>query len=369
MVQNTNASDPTVEKFHQYNPITTRWYWTLRVFLAFFTIAGNLPLILLFITRRRLRRILSNRFIMSLNLADLCVGLFVTPPELVCTYWKKCDRHIQLAMYEFFVYTSMLCLCLVTWDRYKSVIRPLSYPVAVKVKQYLIPIMVCWAVPFVVALLHFTYLVQKPEQQGTAMEVFTVVEAVLFIALPCLALPLAFLHIACIIQRHKQHEKRQQEQVDFNYSDAMLSDHGQCTLRETEWSVTVNLSPHSARGAPNAQCGKKPSVREIDSDVERSTDCSITLSQKPKQRQPNHDRAITALGIVITWFVACWVLAAYLHLKESFSTATIAHLDLKTTMNLSWLLLLAHSGLNPIVYGFVKRDIKKELTKFFNCRK
>lgn len=271
-------------------------------------------------------------------------------------------------MYEFFVYSSLLCLCLVTWDRYKSVTRPLTYPVVITVKQYLVPIIVCWAVPFVVALLHFTYLVHDAEKHVTAMKVFTIVETVLFMALPCLALPLAYLHIVCIIQKHKEREKRQQDQVDYNYSEAMMSDHGD-TMKETEFSATnINIrTPH------DAQHGDKLSVSGLDSDIERSTDGGRNLPLRPKQRHPNHDRSITVLGIVIATFVACWLFAAYLHFKESFGLTKVVEIthrkELDTTMNTSWLLLLAHSALNPFVYGLVKRDIKKELTKCIKCRK
>ena len=373
MAQISNITQPTADLLHSHNPTTTRWYWTIRVFVALFTIIGNLPLIVLFISRRKLRRILSNRFVMSLNLSDLCVGLFVTPPELVCTHWMKCDRRTELAMYEFFVYTSMLCLCLVTWDRYKSVIRPLTYPVVVTAKQFLIPILMCWLVPLVVALLHFTYLVHDPEQQHTGIKVFTVMETVLFIALPCLGLPMAYLHIILIIRKHRKLEKKQQEQVDFNYSDAMLSDHGMDALRETEMSVT-NLSPRHTRAHASSigQYSEKLSVSGLDSDMERSTDGGRTLSAKSKQRQPNHDRSITVLGLVITWFVFCWILATFLELKKSFTAyaaVNMVHSSLNTTMNMSWMLLLVHSALNPFIYGFVKKDIRNEMIKFVTCRK
>lgn len=366
MVVASNVSSPSTGLFHSYNPTSARWYWTVRVFVAFFTILGNAPLVFLLITRRKLRRNLSNRFVLSLNLADLCVGLFVTPPELLCTYSLECSRRTQLAMYEFFVYTSLLCLCVVAWDRYKSVTRPLTYSVVITVKQYMIPITVCWAVPLVVSLLHFTYLVKAPDEHATAMKVLTAVETILFMALPCLALPLAYLHIVCIIRRHKECEKRQQEQVDYNYSSAAMSDHGDA-LRETEFTAS-NLSARSH----DPQHSDKLSVCGPESDIERSTDTGRSLPFRPKQRHPNYDRSITVLGIVIAVFVACWVFAAYLHLKESFSLTDVgnfSHPEVDTTMNMSWLLLLAHSALNPFVYGLVKRDIKREMIKCVKCRR
>lgn len=362
-MENSNASK--ADAFHAYNATTDRWYWTLRVFLAFFTILGNTPLIFLLVTRRKLRRNLSNRFVLSLNIADLCVGLFVTPPELLCTYWVECSRRTQLAMYEFFVYTSLLCLCVVTWDRYKSVTRPLTYPVVIAVKQYLIPIAICWAIPFVVTLFHFTYLVENPEDQATGMKVFAIIETVLFIGFPCLALPLAYLHIVCIIQRHKEREKRLKDQVDFNYSATAMSDDD--ALRETEFTAP-NLTVAPARDRAHSEM----SSVGLDSDIERSTDAGRNMPIKTKPKHPNHDRSITVLGIVIIAFVACWAFAAYLHFKQSFSVTDvveIAHSAIDTPINLSWLLLLAHSAINPFIYGLVKRDIKKELKGCFVCRK
>ena len=355
----SNYAEPSAERLHSFNATTNRLYWTIRVFLAIFTILGNTPLIFLLVTRRKLRRNVSNKFVLSLNLADLCVGLFVTPPELLCTYWTTCSREIQLAMYEFFVYTTLLCLCLVTWDRYKSVTRPLTYPVVIEIKQYLIPILVCWLVPFVLTLLHFTYLLKSPEDQRTGMTAFAIVETLLFVGLPCIVLPLAYLRIVCIIQRHKQQEKRIKDQVDFNYSVTMSAED---VLRETEFS-TPNLTVASTRSRAQSEL----SSVGIESDVERSTD-GKTAPLKTKPRHPNHDRSITVLGIVILVFVGCWLFAAYLHFKQSFSKTEAMTHSAHTTMNLSWLFLLVHSALNPIFYGLIKRDIKKEIKKCITCR-
>lgn len=353
------ASGPSTERLHSFNPAKSRLYWTIRVFLALFTILGNTPLIFLLVTRRRLRRNLSNKFVLSLNLADLCVGLFVTPPELLCTYWTTCSREIQLAMYEFFVYTSLLSLCLVTWDRYKSVTRPLTYPVVIEVSQYLIPILLCWFVPLFVTLLHFTYLLKSPEEQGTGMKAFAITETLLFVGLPCIALPLAYLRIVCIIQRHKKQEKRLKDQVDFNYSVTMSAED---VLKETEFTAP-NLTVVSARSRAQSEL----SSAGMESDVERSTD-GKTAPLKAKPRHPNHDRSITVLGIVILVFVGCWLFAAYLHFKQSFSNTEAPTHSPHTTMNISWLFLLAHSAMNPFFYGLIKRDIKKEIKKCITCR-
>ena len=353
------ALNASTETFHAFESSPKRWYWALRLLLALATILGNAPLIYVLVRRRKLRQNLPNRFILSLSVADVCVGLFISPPELLCTYWLACSRKIQLAMYEVFVHTSSLCLCIVTWDRYRSVTRPLTYPVVIAVKQYLIPILVCWLLPLMVALLHFTYLFADSETEATAMRILATVETVMFFGVPCAVLPLAYLHIVCIIRRHRKGEQRQKDQVDFNYS-AAISDSDEIVKATENTAFAAHVI-----SVPSGPQSELLSVA-LDSNLERTSE-SRPMPQTIKPRHPNHDQSITVLGLVILLFVACSITASYLHLNESFSWnwGQMTH----SYMNLSWLLILANSALNPFVYGFVKKDIKIEMKILFTCRR
>jgi hypothetical protein len=82
---------------------------------------------------RRLKRSVQNRFILSLALADLLLGICVMPLSLyleVLGYWGLsgllCD--IWLAMDVFLCTASTLSLVAVSLDRYLSVTKPLEYP-------------------------------------------------------------------------------------------------------------------------------------------------------------------------------------------------------------------------------------------------
>ena len=84
-------------------------------------------------------------------------------------------------------------------------------------------------------------------------------------------------------------------------------------------------------------------------------------------RAQTQDKCLTLMGVVIGLFVACWVFATYLHLQQSFSLE-VTHVT-GMAMNVSWLLILLNSALNPPVYSFLKKDIRRELSRFLGCRR
>ena len=59
------------------------WFWILGWSLSIVTIAGNGFIIFLVCRRRRLRT-KSNAFVVSLAVADFCVGLSAVPSLFVC---------------------------------------------------------------------------------------------------------------------------------------------------------------------------------------------------------------------------------------------------------------------------------------------
>ena len=115
-----------------FNRKMETWFWILGWFLSFLTIIGNgFTLIFLVCSRRNLRT-KTNAFIVSLAVADFCVGLSVIPSLFFCDitntchwpdYWFSWVNIIRLL----FSYTSALNLCGLVLDRFIAIVYLLKY--------------------------------------------------------------------------------------------------------------------------------------------------------------------------------------------------------------------------------------------------
>ena len=99
-------------------PLTAKmetWFWILGWFLSFLTIIGNGFTIFLVCSRRNLRT-KTNAFIVSLAVADFCVGLSVIPSLFFCNFTNTCDWPQHLGSWVniiswLFSNTSVVNLC------------------------------------------------------------------------------------------------------------------------------------------------------------------------------------------------------------------------------------------------------------------
>ena len=100
-------------------------------FLSFLTITGNGFTIFLVCSRRNLRT-KTNAFIVSLAVADFCVGLSVIPSLFACDITNTCDRPQHLRSWVnilrwLFSNTSVVNLCGLVLDRFIAIVHPLKY--------------------------------------------------------------------------------------------------------------------------------------------------------------------------------------------------------------------------------------------------
>ena len=107
------------------------WFWILGWVLSFLTIIGNGLTIFLVCSRRNLRT-KNNAFIVSLAVADFCVGLSVIPSLFACDITNTCDwPYYWLSWVNFkrwsFGLTSAVNLCGLVLDRFIAIVHPLKY--------------------------------------------------------------------------------------------------------------------------------------------------------------------------------------------------------------------------------------------------
>ncbi|CAH3195020.1 unnamed protein product, partial [Porites evermanni] len=107
------------------------WFLVLGWFLSILTIIGNGFIIFLVCNKRQLRT-KTNAFVVSLAVADLCVGICVLP--LLFLYEMTRDRSYSqdlkkagLIVRWFFQDASVVCLCSLVLERYIAIVMPYKY--------------------------------------------------------------------------------------------------------------------------------------------------------------------------------------------------------------------------------------------------
>ena len=98
-------------------------FWILGWSLSALTISGNGFIIFLVCSKRQLRT-KTNAFIVSLAVADFCVGMTAVPSLFFCHMGAGCNSEgtvIYIAR-NLFAYASVLNLCSLVLDRYIAVV-------------------------------------------------------------------------------------------------------------------------------------------------------------------------------------------------------------------------------------------------------
>ena len=280
------------------------WYWALGGILSITTVLGNGLVIYLIISRKRLQKTV-NWFLFSLAVADLCVGLIQFPSE-ACISASVCSKCITTAMRWLFLNLSMTNLCSLTVDRYIAMFKPLKYAVFKAKRRHLILIAAAWILPFVVHFVPFTWMYCAGMKN--AVRTFLTVLPFVF-KLP----PFLFMFIACLKTLYIAREQKRRASVQLT----QLSFNGLCRQR----------------------------VRTIRSQTQASTFAK-------------------ALGIIVAIFLICYAIDIARLICYTFHCLKYIPW---LVVNLQSLLFVFNSASNPIVYAFLKQDIRREVKSVIEC--
>ena len=300
-ISNLQQSQPTTSKGNTIVLKMHKWFWIIGWFPTTLAVAGNGIVILLITTRRRLRTT-ANWFVMSLAVADLCIGLFLLPTLFTCkSRWHSCaahHEHVIRACLSFFLHASVANLCAMTIDRYIAIALPLKYINYMTPKRCVQLIIAAWVFPAVVWIL-YTALIVHFAASTTVAAVNILIKCTLEI-LPGVFLTIATLHMLAIVRRHKK-------EISTLLADLRYNRH------------TTEASPSVVRRSPETS-------------------------------------SATVVGVVVLAFVLCYCVENY------FSFCQVCPLVL---VDVVLLFLLINAAANPLAYAFLKKDIRKEVKKLF----
>ena len=125
------------------------WFWILGWFLSILTITGNGLIIFLVCSKRQLRT-KTNAFVVSLAVADFCVGMTAVP-LLFTTRDTHSEDQLPTDWEHFitwlFMDASVTNMCSLVLDRYMAVVKPLKYLLFMKRRRVIQMISLSWTIP------------------------------------------------------------------------------------------------------------------------------------------------------------------------------------------------------------------------------
>ena len=269
------------------------WFWILGWVLSFLAIIGNGFTIFLVCSRRNLRT-KTNAFIVSLAVADFCVGLSVIPSLFACDITNTCERPQHLRSWVnilrwLFSNTSVVNLCGLVLDRFIAIVHPLKYITLMTRPRIIQVISLSWVLPVSFNVLKVTLYFK------TLPVPFIWLSIILFKFLPSVVLMLFFVSMIFHVRRHGRSARIVAKQLSFNHQVSFKTQH------------------------------------------EKS--------------------AVIMMGLVIGVFLVCYGMHLRCSFTILFQTTSCKDENYKIPV------LALNSAINPLVYAFFKRDIKKEFKR------
>ncbi|XP_078354388.1 adenosine receptor A2b-like [Oculina patagonica] len=194
------------------------WFWILGWFLSILTMTGNGFVIFIVIRKRHLRT-KTNAFIVSLAVADFCVGMSVVPSWFVCVVAGGCNSHgvfykVMVFILDLLLYASALNLCSLVLDRYIAIVKPLKYLTFMKRRRVVQMISLSWAISVT-----FTVLVRSPRYisetslvRNIVGWIYTVLELFSFVIVI-----FCFTSMLSVVCKHNRSARALGKQLRFNH--------------------------------------------------------------------------------------------------------------------------------------------------------
>ena len=203
------------------------WFWILGWFLSFVTIIGNGFTIFLVCSRRNLRT-KTNAFIVSLAVADFCVGLSVIPSLFACDVTNTCDRPQHLRSWVnilrwLFSNTSVVNLCGLVLDRFIAIVYPLKYITLMTRRRIIQVVFFSWVLTVSYNALQNTLCIVL--NQGETCPFATWLNMIVFAILPCVILILCFVSMIFHVCRHDRSARTLAKQLRFNHQMSFKTHH------------------------------------------------------------------------------------------------------------------------------------------------
>ena len=192
------------------------WFWILGWSLSILTFAGNGFIIFLVCSKRQLRT-KTNAFVVSLAMADLCVGASVVPPMFFCEMATGCKPESYAISFVrwLFSYAAVTNLCSLVVDRYIAVVKPMKYLTFMTRRRVIQMLSFSWGIRVVLSTISgLNWFIFKI---SIFYDIIFWISVIFFEFLPCLMLIFCFASMSHVIYKLQRTSRTITKQLRFNH--------------------------------------------------------------------------------------------------------------------------------------------------------
>ena len=321
------------------------WYMYSSLTVSITAIAGNGFVIWLITTKSKLHNT-TNWFILSLAVSDLLVGLFTTPLHLACKELETCDVYLKSVFEELFLYESIFNLSAMTVDRYLAIVHPLKYASYMTTAGAAKTMAISWGIPLVNFGLHFSWLYAEPATRAKWFRIFTIMETIVMVAIPCFLLMMANIQIIRVARLHSKRVIAQLHEINFNKMRDISTEHPNTIVYDdNERQINVTADSHALSNY------EPSSSLEIRSEKKSHKEFRRMFLRRRSKRS-----SVRVMIAVITIFLFCWTLSLYTSFCTYLGLCSVS----LTLARVTWLFMILNPAINPLVLILLKSDIRAE---------
>lgn len=323
------------------------WYLYSSLTVSITAIAGNAFVIWLIATKSKLHNT-TNWFILSLAMSDLMVGLFITPLHIACKKLETCDVYLKNVFEELLLYESIFNLSAMMVDRYLAIVHPLKYASYMTTAGAVKTMAISWGIPLVNFGLHFSWLYAEPATRAKWFRIFTIMETIVMVAIPCILLMMANIQIIRVARLHSKRAVSQLHNINFNQMRSISTEHSnRVTNKDNKKQAKVTADSN-------------PSNYESSSSLERRREKRGNKEfRRMFQRRRSKRSSSRVIIAVITIFLFCWSLSLYASFCTYFGLCSVS----LTLARVTWLFMILNPAINPLVLILFKSDLRAEFAK------
>ena len=191
------------------------WFWILGWSLSTLTLSGN-GFIIFLVCSKRQPHTKTNAFIVSLAVADFCVGMTAVPSLFFCHMSTGCNSEdpVIYIVRNLFAHTSVMNLCSLVLDRYIAVVKPLKY-LTFMGRRVIQMVSLSWAIPVAVRTVYAldTFIFKTK----VLSRVSGYLIAVCLEFLPSIFLIFCFVSMLHVVCKHNRTARSLAKQLRFNH--------------------------------------------------------------------------------------------------------------------------------------------------------
>nr|ANO38998.1 GCR017 [Schmidtea mediterranea] len=369
-----------------YRPLEATLISLSVILLLVLIVAGNSLVLIAISTDYRLKNI-QNWFLGSLAIADLLLGILILPfslfneifgrwifGRLLCSLWLAIDVLLCTA--------SIMHLCLISIDRYYSIVRPIQYKTSRTPNRVLAMIIAAWIISGLICLpplfgwsshsLNFSISSNEQKCELTQNRAYVLYSSIGSFYIPLLIIIIVYLQVFIEAKRRANRKyvvkkpevkknpelfrKKEVVEVDIEYTEIQQncncnqvdSEAISCIVDDDDPSVTNNQEPLNSQ------------KHRIDR-IQSKNIISKLAIRKSKLIRYRERRTIVVLGVVVGAFIVCWLPFFTSYLIVIFCKCMNEHL-----FGFFFWLGYCNSGLNPIIYTVYNRDFRKAFQRILS---